>query len=145
MNFPRPRHFHNIHLLALLTLLALSACTGTSSKSKALDATLYAYAGAVRWSEFERAWGMVDPKIRKAHPIDAIEWSRLEQLQVTSYRVQSSGQNPEGDVEQVVQIGVINRHTQTERFVLANERWHWDETDKRWWLVAGFPDFSLGR
>lgn len=143
-----PSHHANsriIRLLALLALLASTACAGTGGKSKALDATLYAYAGAVRWSEFERAWAMVDPETRSAHPIDDVEWSRLELLQVTSYRVQSSGSNPDGDIEQVVQIGVINRHTQSERVVLANERWHWDENGKRWWLIAGFPDFSSGR
>lgn len=134
-----------LSVLLVVIVLALVGCASASKKSKSLDATLYAYAGAVRWGEFERAWEMVDPQVRKEHPLSDLEWSRFAQVQITSYTVQVSGPTADGDLAQAVQIGVVSKLSQAERLVTAQERWHWDDEAKRWWLVSGFPDISASR
>lgn len=132
-------------VLLLLIVLAVTGCASESRKSKSLEASLYAYAGAVRWGEFDRAWEMVDPTVRREHPLSSLEWSRFAQVQITSYKVQSSGPTPEGDLQQFVQIGVVSRLSQAERVVAVIELWHWDEEAKRWWLRSGFPDIAPAR
>src|SRR3546814_2056753 len=81
---------------------------------------------------------MVDPKVRKEHPLSDLEWSRFAQVQITSYKVQASGPTADGDLAQVAQIGVVSKLSQAERVVTAQELWHWDDEAKRWWLVSGF-------
>src|SRR3546814_2346914 len=93
-------------VILVAIVLALAGCASASKKSKSLDATLYAYAGAIRWGEFERAWEMVDPQVRKEHPLSDLEWSRFAQVQITSYKVQASAPTADGDIAQAVQIGV---------------------------------------
>lgn len=133
---------HKRIALLILIVVSLAACASQGKKAKTLDAALYAYAGAIRWGEFDRAWQMVDPEVREAHPLSELEWSRFAQVQITGYRVQTSIPSPEGGLEQFVQIGVVNRHTQAERAMMAHEVWRWDETSKRWWLMSGFPNLS---
>ncbi len=132
-------------LLLIIAVLGATGCASENKKSKSLDATLYAYAGAVRWGEFERAWEMVDPQVRKEHPLSDLEWSRFAQVQITGYKVQASGPTADGDIEQYVQIGVVSRLSQAERVITTKESWHWDDEAKRWWLVSGFPDISVSR
>ncbi|MDP1696898.1 MAG: hypothetical protein Q8L45_03795 [Xanthomonadaceae bacterium] len=134
-----------LSVVLVVIVLALAGCASESKKSKSLDAVLYAYAGAVRWGEFERAWEMVDPEVRKEHPLSNLEWSRFAQVQITGYKVQASGPTADGDIEQFVQIGVVSRLSQAERVVVTKERWRWDDEAKRWWLVSGFPDISASR
>ena len=43
------------------------------------------------------------------------------------------------------EIGVVNRHTQAERMLRYQERWRWDPKAKRWWQMAGLPDFWEGK
>ena len=62
-----------------------------------------------------------------------------------SYREGGSGAMDDGSVVRAVEIGVINRHTQAERSVRFKERWRWDPEAKRWWQVAGLPDFWDGK
>jgi uncharacterized protein YceK len=132
-------------LLLIVAVLGVTGCASESKKSKSLDATLYAYAGAVRWGEFERAWDLVDPQVRKEHPLSDLEWSRFAQVQITGYKVQASGPTADGDIEQYVQIGVVSKLSQAERVITTKESWRWDDEAKRWWLVSGFPDISVSR
>lgn len=135
---------HKRLALLMLVVVALAGCASEGKRAKVLDAALYAYAGAIRWGEFDRAWQMVDPDVRKEHPLSDVEWSRFAQIQITHYRVQSSGPTPDQGLEQFVELGVLNRHTQAERVVLVHELWRWDEPAKRWWLMSGFPELSGG-
>lgn len=134
---------HKRIALLLLVVVSLAGCASEGKKAKVLDAALYAYAGAIRWGEFDRAWQMVDPEVREEHPLSELEWSRFTQIQVTGYRVQTSSPTPDGGMEQFVQVGVVNRHTQVERALIAHEIWRWDEPTNRWWLMSGFPDLSV--
>lgn len=132
-------------LLAALCL-ALSACsTGAGSKPDALDRSLYDYSGAIRWNNFEVAYEAIDPEVKKARPVTAFELERMKQVQVTRYDLVSSTMLEDGRIEREVEIGLINRHTQTERTVRVRETWRYDEEAQRWWQTDGLPDFSRQR
>ncbi len=137
-------------ILASLVLLWLLLAAGTAdaysrSQGRKLDETQKAYANALRWSEFERAWDFVDPQYREAHPLSDLELERYRQLQVSSYSERRSGSLPDGTVMRDIEVGVINRNTQAERTVRYREGWRWDEKDKRWWQTLGLPDFWQGQ
>jgi uncharacterized lipoprotein len=133
-------------LAALLVLATLTACSsGAGTKPDALDRMLYDYSGAIRWSKFEVAYGMIDPEVRKTKPLTDFELERLKQVQITRYDVVSSLPLPDGRVAREVELGVVNRHTQAERTVRVRETWRYDEEGKVWWQVEGLPDLSSTR
>lgn len=135
--------------LATLAVLALLLACGTTALAKSkmdqLQSNQYAWAGAIRWGDFEGALSLVDPAYREAHPVSDLELKRYEQVQITAYRERSSSADKKGGVAlRDVEIGVMNRHTQAERSVRYREEWRWNEQDKNWWLVTGLPDLWEG-
>lgn len=133
-------------LLLALTLAVLTACsTGAGSRPDALERTLYDYSGAIRWNNFEVAYEMIDPEIRKARPLSDFELERLKQVQVTRYDLAASTVLPDGRIAREIEIGLVNRHTQTERNVRVREIWRYDEVAQRWWQTEGLPNFAQDR
>ena len=133
-----------VAVLALLSALALPVVA--KSKMDQLQSNQYAWAGAIRWGDFEGALSLVDPAYREAHPTTDLELRRYEQVQITAYRERASTADKKGGVAmRDVEIGVLNRHTQAERMLRYQERWRWDPKAKRWWQMAGLPDFWEGK
>ena len=125
----------------LCCLLLLAGCPRThASKGTALDEIQYAYSAAIRWGDFEGAYNLVDPKLRKDRPLTDIDFSRYRQVQISGYREQGGTVRPDGEVVRDIEIGVINRNTLAERTVRYRERWRYDEAAKTWWLTSGLPD-----
>ncbi len=147
----RPASMAPMRILRSLLLLALSASLFVAADARAarqgakLDQVQAAWSSAIRWSDFEAAWQLVDPALRAEHPLTELELERYRQLQVSRYREGGNGELDDGTVVRTVEIGVVNRHTQAERTVRFQERWRWDKKDKRWWQVAGLPDFWEGK
>jgi hypothetical protein len=129
-------------LFVVLSMLLLGGCA-TDQRSDSLTTTLNAYASTVRWGDFPSALQFVDPKVREAHPVPALEMSRYQQYKVSGYD-EGKGPIPNGkdEVTQVVQINLVNVNTQHERSVTDHQTWHYDAEGKRWWLVTGLPDIS---
>jgi len=44
-------------------------------------------------------------------------------------------------VEQVIRVQYVHVNRMAERNLTAIQRWSYDEKEKRWFLVKGFPDF----
>ena len=128
-------------LIACLAMLA--GCPKSASKGTALDEIQYTWSAAIRWGDFEGAWGLVDPKVREAHPMTDLDFSRFKQVQISTYRDTGSS-IVGGDVVRDIEIGVINRNTLAERSVRYRERWRYDEAAKTWWLTSGLPDLWQG-
>ncbi|MCL6619135.1 MAG: hypothetical protein K6T33_05030 [Thermomonas hydrothermalis] len=122
--------------LALLSLPLLAA----SSRRDALDQAQYAWSAAIRWGDFEGAWGLVDPDVRAAHPLTDIDFSRYRQVQVASYRDLGSSVVGGSQIARDIEITVVNRHTQQVRTVRFQERWRYDPARKTWWQTTGLPD-----
>lgn len=132
-----------IQRLGLLCVLALLAsCATKGGDNIKLDSALFNYAGAVRFSDIERAYDFVDPKQRIEKPMSRLEWERFGQVQFTGYLVKAKEPAGPGEVRQLVEVRLINRHTQIERVFMVRELWRWDAEAKRWWLVSGLPDIS---
>lgn len=133
-------------VIALLLVAGVAQAEGPSRAQRSkLVPTQDAYVAAVRWGDFDKAEGFIDPQYLQQHPITDLQRERYRQLQVSSYRERSAGTGADGSIERRVEMGVINRNTQAERMVMVNERWRWDPEAKRWWQAAGLPDFWQGQ
>lgn len=130
-----------IALAAGLALL-LAGCGG--GQKNALMAAQNAYSGAIRWGEFESAWARVDPEYREQHPMTELELERYAQIQISSYRDLDETVLEDGSPVRLIEIGVINKHTQAERTIRYREEWRWDPEKKTWWVRGGLPDFWAG-
>jgi hypothetical protein len=140
--------FHRVTVFACLAfaVIALGGCASAGPKADALNQAQYAWSGAIRWGDFEGAWGMLEPDYRDAHPLTDFELERYRQVQISHYRDNDVMRDLEGGTAmRDVEIGVINRHTQAERSIRYQEAWRWDEAAKRWWLTSGMPDFWQGQ
>lgn len=128
----------------LLAVMASASAQGRMQRGK-LQQVQDAYAASIRWGDFENAWQGVDPAYREANPISDLEFERYKQVQISGYRDLSTRSGPDGTVERVVELRVINKHTMAERTERYIERWRWDPDAKRWWLVVGLPDLWKGQ
>lgn len=130
-------------LVALALLVA--GCATSGSKMDALQSAQYDYSAAIRWNDFEGAWNMIDPEVRKQRPLGAVEFERYRQIKVARYDVLGSqGSAKDMRARQEVQIDVINEHTQALRGMRYTEEWRFDPVAKRWWVTSGLPDFWAG-
>ncbi|MCX7556127.1 hypothetical protein OS187_04710 [Xanthomonadaceae bacterium JHOS43] len=135
----RIARFRPLAIFALL--LALAGC-GVGSQQDLRQTTLFNYAGAIRWGHIDDAWSMVDPEYARQHPMAALERERFEHVQVTGYQVKGTQMLSETEMAQVVEIRLINRHTQAERVITDRQHWRWDKEARRWWLTTGLPRIS---
>ena len=131
-----------IRPLALAATFALAACNSTREQDKLLDQTLDAYGAAIRWGEVNDALAFLAPDAAKP---SAFELERLRQLQIAGYREQPPVMLTPTEVEQVVQIDYVNRHTQEGRATVERMHWRYDATAKRWWLTSGLPKLNAAQ
>ncbi len=129
--------------MGLLAVLVPAAAQSRLQRGK-LQPMQDAYAAAIRWGDFETAWQLVDPAYQAEHPMTELEFERYQQVQISGYRDLTTGSGPDGTVERVIELRVINKHTMAERTMRYRERWRWDPEAKRWWLVVGLPDLWNG-
>jgi hypothetical protein len=130
--------------LCLIVLAACASARGTQADK--LQRMQYAWSGAIRWSDFESAQGLMDPKLRDAHRLSDAELERYKQVQISFYRDNNAQADMEGGTAaRDVEIGVINRHTMAERTVRYRETWRWDFETKTWWVTSRLPDLWQGQ
>lgn len=144
LRLPRPYVRVFAHGLLALLLLSLAGTALASKKRETLYKNQYAYSAAIRWGDFEGANSMVDPEVRKEHPMTDVDFSRYEQIQVTAYRDLATMPGPDGTVLREIQIELVNRNTLSERKMRYTEIWRYDPETKNWW-VSGLPDFWQGQ
>lgn len=120
----------------------LAACAGKKGDTRKLDEVLLLYQSTIRWGQLASAAEFIDPELREKLAPSALQLRRMEQLQVTGYRVKGKQEIEGREVRQVVEIAVINRHTQVERVVIDRQIWRWDAEAKVWWLTTAPPDFE---
>jgi hypothetical protein len=135
--------FAQIGLVLALALL-LAACASSGQRSPR-DQILYDYVSAVRWSDFDAAALFLDPEVVAREPMTDLDRERYRLFQVSGYEVKSASEPADGEYTQVVEIRVVNRHTQIEKVITDRQRWRWDQEAKRWWLASGLPDLDAAR
>jgi hypothetical protein len=135
------------HVLVMVFAVLLAGC-GSQKKAdvKLLEETLRQYASTVRWGEIEQALGFIDPEVLKADPVEPFQLERLRQIQVAGYRERGAYTFiGELRVRQVVQVELVNRHTQEARSAVDVQEWRFDPVARRWWLMTGLPRFDPAR
>lgn len=127
--------------LGALTLV-LAACASTQKHSRdLLQVTLYDYSGAIRWNRPDAAAKWLDPEIESIQP-KPIELERYQQVQVTGYDVRGTELLSPERYAQVVEIRLVNKHTQAERAIVDRQVWRYDAEKRQWWLTTGLPDIT---
>lgn len=129
-------------LAFLLSLLSACASGGSKPDAKLLDQTLDAYASAIRWNGLDATARYLDPEQFASHPPSEFDLERLRQLELVNYRVLSRTPVDASHVEQLVELELSNKHSQTVRTVRVTQKWQFDGARKRWWLANGLPDVT---
>ena len=123
-------------------LLLLAGCASTQKHARdLLQITLYDYSGAIRWNRPDAAARFLDPEIEKIQP-KPLELERYQQVQITGYDVRGSDMLAEDRYAQVVEVRLINVHTQAERAIVDRQIWRYDAERRQWWLTTGLPDIT---
>src|SRR5699024_8299586 len=109
---------HRLRLSLVAAALVLMAGCATHHRQDSLTDTLDAYAATLHWGDFAYARGFIDPDYRDSHQPTPLQLARYKQVRVAGY---DAGRGPfrvsDTEVRQNVKIGLINRHTQGERFI----------------------------
>ena len=125
-------------LLGIATLL--SGCPQTKA-DKDLSETLMQYETIVRWAQWDAAIDFIAPEYQQLHPITRLELDRLRLFKVTQYTVRSSAPIETGiSIRQSVEIRMFNKNQATERTIIDEQLWKYNETTERWKLHSGLPD-----
>ena len=101
----------------MLLALAMTTAMASSRAQRSFDEMQAAYVAAIRWSDFDSAWEMVDPAWREAHPQSDLERERYQQVQISGYREVRASSPAAGEIVREVELRVINKNTQAERVV----------------------------
>ena len=129
-----------LRLMPLLAaMLALAGCATTLDRGNALREAEYAWSAAIRWGDFEGAWNLVDPELRKAQPMTDLEFARYRQVQISGYN-ELGERTGDTEAQREILIHVVNRNTLVERQARYSERWRYDADTKTWWNTSGLPD-----
>lgn len=130
--------------IALSTLALLLAAMPVMAKSreKILTETLRTYAATIRWGTIEQAESFVDPAYRAAHPLTQLDLDRYKQVRFTNYNDSAPVPVNDDEVNQTVEIGVVNVHTQEARSFIDRQVWKYDRKAKLWLLSSGLPDIT---
>jgi uncharacterized protein YceK len=130
-------------ILLTIAFAVLAGCGSIASQKKndTLEVTLLAYSNALLWGTFEDAVKFLDPEAQKEHPLTALDLERYKQVRVTSYNEKPVVPISKQEVRQVVEIGVLNINTQSERTIIDNQVWRYDDKTKHWHVMA-LPDIT---
>ncbi len=126
----------------LMVMLAAGACASKGASDEGLRSRLFHYAAAIRWNEIEQAVKYVDPAVLAEKPFTDADAGRWREIQIARYLEGPQSVDPQGRVEQTVQIELIDRATQSVRTIVDRQRWRYDETAQIWWLETGLPDLN---
>ncbi len=115
----------------------LSACSHDIGLMK-MDEQVSAYGSAIRWGQFKKALGYLDPP-----PARSPDWKTLSQTQMTAYTTQFRDTLPSGKVMlQTVEIRYIPPGSVVEKSFIDQQRWRYDDDAERWVLETGLPSLD---
>ncbi len=130
-------------LIVLFLTATVAGCTALSQEKQliALDPTLSAYTGAIRWGNIETAAGFARPRDGR-DPI--VNPEAMDGLKITGYKVRINRINANAD-EASASLSFTYYHDDraTIRQVDQTDIWYYSSTDKTWYLDGTLPDFSL--
>ena len=141
----RAGSFLRLLMVNLLVVFSLSACIpGQLEKSRA--EAFRQYEIIVRWSQWDAAADFISPEFLEENPITRLELDRLRLFKVSQYTIRSANVLDEGmTATQVVEIKMFSTTQGTERSIIDEQLWRFDESSQRWRLHSPLPDPTQGR
>lgn len=130
-------------ILLCIACLTLAACATQTGLSEEFDRSVKAYNRMLRWHEIESA-GMtyIDPELREEY-LKRAESLKKQGLSFTDFRILSARYLPEkkaGDA--VAEFDYYMLPSNRVKTVSYRQEWVYTESDKRWKLKSGLPDFE---
>ena len=122
----------------LLMVFFLAACA-TADPIQVLGFTIRSYERSFRWGDIEGT-----EKYRK----ERTEWDdkkrqSFENISITQYDVLDSVMDAdEKALNQTVRIRYYHKDVLKEKTTIDRQRWEFDETAKRWYIVTPIPTFA---
>lgn len=130
-------------LVAILAALLLLAGCVPPKKQKDLDNTLLKYEQMVRWSQWDAAYAFLAQEYLEEDPVTRLDIDRLNLFRVSNYSIRSATPVNDGNgLLQVVEIRMFHKGQATERVVIDQQDWRYDEETERWLLHSGLPDVT---
>lgn len=126
-----------------IVCLMLAACATQTSLSEEFDRSVKAYNRMLRWHEIESA-GMtyIDPELREEY-LKQAESLKKRGLSFTDFRILSARYVPEkkaGDA--VTEFDYYLLPSNRVKTISYRQAWVYTESDKKWKLMSGLPDFE---
>ncbi|QJD31022.1 hypothetical protein [Methylococcus geothermalis] len=126
----------NFHLLPLAVAL-LAGCSHDIGLMRQ-DETLTGYESAIRWGLWEKAAGY---QARRPRPEQRLD--RLKGFKVTGYQVRyRRSEEPSALLFQTVEIRYLRPDELTERSMVEEEMWRYDNDKERWMLETDLPELK---
>jgi hypothetical protein len=123
-----------------LAVLLLVGCAAVEKDRRALslDSTTRAYLAALRWSDFEGAFGFLPPETRLQQELPA----GFNDLRITRYEILKPPViTTDTQATQTVAIEYLYEYNQVVRRITDRQSWRWDDQAQAWWLESGLPEF----
>ena len=134
-----------MHRRILMTFAAatmLSACSGMKKKNQTsiLDQSLRAYAGAVRWGNYDTAAAFAVPRegMPSVHP------STLGDVKVTGYSLRINSINDEANEASVIMnFSYYSESRGTVGTVIQDATWYYNSEKTGWLMDDSLPRFKI--
>lgn len=126
----------------VVLILLMMGCASLGDEKEnwmKFDDTSKAYLLALRWGEFEAAYGFKRPP----SIIDKVpDFQDLSDVKVTSYRVkQTIISEDEMIVMQIVDFQYYRMRNVTVKTITDRQKWEYDKQKERWYLLSDLPNF----
>lgn len=127
-------------VVLMLLILGCASLEDEKENWMKFDDTSRAYLRALRWGEFEAAYGFKRlPGITDKLP----DFQELSDIRVTSYRVkQTVISENEMIVMQIVDFQYYRMRNVTVRTITDRQKWEYDKEKERWYLLSDLPNFE---
>lgn len=135
---------HAVHRRTLMTVAAtmlLAGCEGMKQKDQAsrLDQSLRAYAGAIRWGNFDTAAAFAVPR----GGANTVNPASLDGTKVTGYVVRINSVNADADEASVhLSFTYYDETRATVGTINQDAMWYLDEKRKSWLMDGSLPRFK---
>jgi len=126
--------------LIITAILGLTSCS-TNQVDKSRGEAFKQYETIIRWSQWDAAIDFIAPEYLVENPVSRLDMDRLRLFRVSNYLIRSTGVYDEGmTARQTVEIRMFNSKQATERTIIDEQEWRYNEEAKRWQLHSGLPD-----
>ena len=129
-------------VVVALSCVILAGCT-SNERAYRFQKAVESYNKQIRWGNFMGALAMVHESARPDPQRMRFLLNRYEQVQVTGYATIGRRATPNtNDFIEVMELRIVNRHTQRERVIQDEQVWRYFEEEGVWWQMSGLPDIS---